>query len=265
MRRFNLKSALLLGLAPVYRAKDGTLVTDTDKLQRANRAGLTAGDDDDDFGLDVGEDDDYFGLDVGDDDDEAGDDDDEMGLDVGDDDDIGRRGRRGRRGRKAGPRQRQLAKLAKALDKRARAQAMAGFNYFTTISARGNSALIIGAGGTEAELLTLTPTVTIKLNDLRIDFLAPSPAVAGSNPVFLVNQIRVGDDLIWNDDNGVASTFFGSDNTLRHTLAGRFATPAQPIFVAGTYLNAGSVATATVCTVLATVTGKKRRTQQIYT
>lgn len=135
---------------------------------------------------------------------------------------------------------------------------MKKYKYPTTVSATGTSAAIIAAAGQEAETLQLTPTVTVRLNDLRLAFDPPQPVVAGSNAQFRVTQVRVGDTLIWNDTNGVDSRLFSGDTTLRHMLKGRMATPAQPIFIAGVYVNNGSVATATLCTVSATVTAFKK-------
>lgn len=261
----HLATLTALGMAPVYQNKAGELIIDTDRLQRHDRGSRTAGDVGD-VGLTVGSFEEFIdGLTIGEDDGYEGDDDGYEGDDddaAGDVDEYGRRRRR-RPGRRPGPNKKRLKKLAQAMQRQMVQDDKASYKHFTTVSGNGQSAANIAAGATEAEELTLTPPVNVRLNDLRVIFRPPSPAVAGSDVLFLVTQIRVGDDLVWNDSNGVPVDLFGADNTLRHTLNGRYATPAQPIFIQGRYVNVGSVATATPCSVFASCTAFKRGNQNI--
>jgi len=254
----------LIGKANVHRLPNGKLVIDSASLRRSN-ADDDLGDDDDDFG----DDDD----DLGDDDDDLGDDDDDLGDvddlgdlgddddDLGDVDDLGARPMSPAARKKALARKRAAKKRKNTAAKRkvlAKKKKIMAFKYPTTVSQVGVSAAVIAAGAAGIVLMQLTPSVTVKLNDLRISFDPPAPLVAGSNLQFRVTQVRVGDDLIWNDAVGVDSRQFLGDTTLRHMLVGRYASPAQPIFVQGQFVNNGSVATATTATASATVTAFKK-------
>ena len=126
------------------------------------------------------------------------------------------------------------------------------------ISGRLTSPLVLAPGAVAAGVLLLQPTTDVELDDLRISFYAPSPVVPGVNVTFLIRTIRVGDNLIWNDDVGTDGRNFGADSTLRLMLHGATGSPAQPIVISGDFRNLGSAASGTAATVSATAIGRKR-------
>ena len=133
------------------------------------------------------------------------------------------------------------------------------FIYPIPISARLTGPLVLAPGAVQGGQLLLAPTVEVELDDLRVAFSAPAPAVAGVNVRFFIRSIRVGDDLAWNDQGGGGTDvdYFAVASTLRNMLFGRRATPAQPIFIDGDFRNLGSIASVTSATVSASAIGRK--------
>ncbi len=201
-----------IGRPKTYRdPSTGNLVSDLDSIHRADALEGHDGD----FGYD---DFDEFGDDDSDDDDSDDDDSDDDEEDFGDDDDeVGAtRGQRRRRSRRAGRRVRRAAKKAGRQSRRSGSKPPM---QKTVVSGSATSA----AAGTVS--MTITPSHNFKAEDIAFN---------GSSANAAVTSITFGDNLVWNNPNGVDVTVFQATGFIRGMLKGAKVRAGVPIVITGT-------------------------------
>ena len=215
-----------LGKARVYR-EDGELVVDTDSIRRDGE--LSGVDDfgDDDYDDFEGDDDyDDFGdndEDFGDDDeDDFGEDDEDFGEDDDDDDDDeefgatrGQRRRRRRRGRRRGRRSSRRSRRRETSQKKKQKKV----KWQNTV-----------LGGSDSEDSAGAISVVITPSH---PFVAEDIAFNGSSANATVNSIIFGDDLVWNNAEGIDVSALSSNSFIRGLVKGAKAHPGVPIIING--------------------------------
>ena len=218
------------GFAPVFTDENGNLVVDTDELGY-----------DDDIELE------------GDWDDEYDDDDVDLEGEYEDLDLIGARGRRRRRKGRGGrgrPRRQRRPRSP-----RRPSGGSGSYTQPATVSATEQSDATLGAGASETFTMTLTPSVPFKAQTLRASIVEG----AGGVIQYLITQIRIGDDLVWNDSNGFDAGLLSGETTLHELIKGKVFNPAQPMYISGTAFNRDGANPFTSSAYLTvSVVGKKR-------
>ncbi len=200
-----------LGKARIYR-EDGDLVVDTDSIRRDGE--LSGVDDfgDDDFD-DFGDDDDDFGED-----DDFGDDD--FGEDEEEDEDEGEFGASRGRVRRTARRSRRKGRRT------ARRSARQGSRESSEVKWQKT---VLGGSKTEDSAGAISIVITPSHH-----FVAEDIAFNGSSANATVSSIIFGDDLVWNNAEGIDVSALSSTSYIRGLVTGAKARPGVPIVINGT-------------------------------
>lgn len=224
-----------LGVARVYR-DDGELVVDTDSIRRDGElSGVddfgSDYDDYDDFGEDDYDDfgEDYDDEEFGEDDyDDFGDDEEEFGEEDEDDEEFGAsRGRKRRQERRRRRRDRRKRRRDCRREARSGSSGSAsGKKKKKTVSWQKT---VLGGSHKEDSAGAIAVIVTPSHY-----FVADDIAFNGSSTGATVTSIIFGDDLVWNNADGIDVSALSSNSFIRGLVKGARGRPGVPITINGT-------------------------------